>query len=405
MGAFEYTALDAGGRSHKGVLEGDTPRQVRQQLRSKGWTPLAVEEVRRRAVRQERRWLSMRRGLSVSDLALLTRQLATLVGSGMPVEESLRVASQQTDKARLKGILMGVRSRVVEGHSLMRALGDFPEAFPELYRATVAAGEQSGYLDRVLVRLADYAEERQILSQRVTGALIYPVILVVVAIAIVGLLLGYVVPQVLQVFDSIGQELPLLTRLLIAISEFTQAWGLPIFVLLMAGVLAFRWLLRRPAARRAWDGFLLRLPLVAKMARGLNTARFARTFSILAASGVPVLEALRIAAQVMSNLPMREAVLEAADRVREGSSLHVALDKSGYFPPLTVHLIASGEATGKLEEMLDRAAAAEEREMDMLIGTLLKLFEPLMIIIMALIVLFIVMAILLPIFDMNQLVR
>jgi general secretion pathway protein F len=404
MPAFEFTALDASGRQHKGVLEGDSPRQVRQQLRERQWTPLSVQEVAAREAKAARGF-SLRRGVAAGDLALMTRQLATLVRSGLPLEESVRAVSQQTEKARLKSMLLGVRARVMEGHTLAAGLAEFPHVFPELYRATVGAGEQSGHLDVVLERLADYTESRQQLGQKIQLALFYPAMLTLLAISVVVLLLTYVVPQVVQVFENIGQELPLLTRGLIAVSDFMRDYGLALLVLLgiAGGVLA--WLLRKPGPRRQWHRLLLRTPLVARLVRGLNTARFARTFSILLASGVPVLDALRIGAEVIGNMPMREAVEEAARKVREGASIYSALEKSRYFPPLTLHLIASGEASGNLEDMLERAATSQEREIEVLVATLLGLFEPLLIVLMGGLVLIIVLAILLPIFDLNQLVR
>ncbi|MDX5410914.1 MAG: type II secretion system inner membrane protein GspF [Thauera sp.] len=404
MPAFEFTALDVNGREQKGLLEGDSPRLVRQQLRERQWTPLTVQEVAEREAKTARRF-SLRRGVAAGDLALMTRQLATLVRSGTPLEESVRAVSQQTEKARLKSMLLGVRSRVMEGHTLAAGFADYPHVFPELYRATVAAGEQSGHLDVVLERLADYTESRQQLRQKIQLALFYPALLTLLAISVAVLLLTYVVPQVVEVFQNIGQELPWLTRALIALSDFMRANGVLLLVLLGLAGGGFAWLLRKPGPKRAWHRLLLRLPLVARLVRGLNTARFARTFSILLASGVPVLEALRISAEVIDNLVMRDAVEEAARKVREGSSIFSALDKSRCFPPLTLHLIASGEASGRLEDMLERAATSQEREIEVLVATLLGLFEPILIIVMGGLVLVIVLAILLPIFDLNQLVR
>ena len=405
MPAFEFTALDVNGREHKGLLEGDSPRQVRQQLRERQWTPLAIQEVAEREARTTARRFNLRRGVAAGDLALLTRQLSTLVRSGLPLEESVRAVSQQTEKPRLKSMLLGVRSRVMEGHTLAAGMAEYPHIFPELYRATVAAGEQSGHLEVVLERLADYTESRQQLRQKIQLALFYPALLTLLAIGVAVLLLTYVVPQVVEVFQNIGQELPLLTRGLIALSDFLRENGVVILMLIGLAIAGFNWLLRKPGPLRQWHSLLLRLPLVSRLLRGLNTARFARTFSILLASGVPVLEALRIAAEVIGNLPMRDAVQLAASRVREGSSIFAALDKSKCFPPLTLHLIASGETAGNLEDMLERAASSQEREIEVLVATLLGLFEPLLIIVMGGLVLVIVLAILLPIFDLNQLVR
>ncbi|MDT8385343.1 MAG: type II secretion system inner membrane protein GspF [Gammaproteobacteria bacterium] len=403
MGAFEYTALDARGREKTGLLEGDAARQIRQQLREQGLTPLSVEAVQQREARSKR--ALFRRGISSTDLALITRQWATLVRSGMPIDETLSTVSRQTEKSRLKSMMAAVRSRVLEGHTLADALADFPHVFSELFRSTVAAGEQTGHLDVVLERLADYTESRQQLSQKMMLALIYPTLLTLVAIAVVILLLAYVVPQVVQVFDNIGQELPVLTRGLIASSEFLQSYGIAIFIVLLVVAVAFVYALRLYHVRFYFHRLLLVMPLIGRLVKGLETARFARTFSILVASGVPVLDGMRISSQVMNNLPMREAVEAAARRVREGSGIYLALESCGYFPPMTVHLIASGESSGNLEEMLERAAAAQEREMETLISGLMGLFEPLLILSMGGVVLVIVLAILLPIFDLNQLVK
>ncbi|MFO7640861.1 MAG: type II secretion system inner membrane protein GspF [Candidatus Competibacteraceae bacterium] len=405
MPAFQYAALDERGRQRKGVIEADTPRMARQSLRERGLNPLNVEEVAGREQRGDRPWWRGRMRISPTDLALITRQLATLVGSGLPLEEALGAVARQAERTRLSGLLLAVRARVLEGHTLATALGDFPQAFPELYRATVAAGEQSGHLDVVFERLADYTEARQQMRQKVSLALFYPLLLTGVAILIVAGLLTYVVPQVVQVFSSLNQQLPALTRGLIALSDFLQRHGWVVLTGLAIGAVAWVQALRRVGFRRRVHQALLRLPLLARLVRGTNTARFARTFSILMASGVPVLEALRISAQVLSNLPMREAVEQAAARVKEGASLQKAISASGYFPPMTVQLIASGEASGRLENMLERAAAQQERETETLIAALLGIFEPVLILLMGGVVLVIVLAILLPIFDLNQLVR
>ncbi len=404
MGAFEYVALDQGGKQKKGVLEGDTPRQIRQQLREQGFVPINVVEVKRREARRGQSRLMSARGLSATDLALITRQFATLVRSGLPLEEALRAVSQQTEKERVRSMLMGVRSGVVEGRTLASALGDFPHVFPELYRSTVAAGEQSGFLDAVLERLADYTESRQALIQKITMALIYPIFLVLAALGIVIALLAYVVPQVVQVFENIAQDLPVLTKILIGLSAWMREWGMLAGAVLIVGFVIFRYAIKREGPRRRYHKLLLKLPVIKRLIRGLNTARFARTFSILAGSGVPILDALRIGAEVITNLPMREAVVDAATMVREGSSISRALEKSGYFPPMMVHLIASGESSGKLEEMLERASNSQEREVETLIAALMAIFEPMLLLVMGMVVLFIVLAILLPIFNLNALV-
>ncbi len=403
MGAFEYSALDGRGKEKRGVLEGDNARQIRAQLRDQGLSPLAVEEVAQRETR-ERRGFSLQRGISATDLALITRQLATLVRAALPLEEALQTVARQSEQPRLQSMMLAVRSRVMEGHTLADGLGDFPHVFPELYRTTVSAGEQSGHLEVVLERLADYTEKRQQMRQKIMLALFYPVILTVVALLVTGGLLTYVVPQVVQVFDNIGQELPWLTVSLIALSDFLRANGLWLLLLLALLGTGFALLLRREAMQFRWHRFILRLPLIGRLGRGLNTARFARTFSILTASGVPVLEAMRLSAEVMGNLPMRGAVNDASLRVREGSGIAHSLEQSRYFPPMTLHLIASGESSGKLEEMLERAADNQEKELETVIAMVMGMFEPILILVMGGIVLVIVLAILLPIFDLNQLV-
>ena len=407
MGAFEFAALDKSGKEKKGVLEGDSPRSIRQQLREQGLIPLSVDEVAQRESKTgggNSFNFTIRRGISATDLALITRQLSTLVRSGLPLDEATSTVARQSEKPRLKSLMLGVRARVMEGHSLADGLGKFPHVFPELYRATVAAGEQSGHLDTILERLADYTEARQQMAQRVQMAMFYPAILTVMAIAVVAVLLGYVVPQVVEVFEDMGQTLPLMTRILITVSGGFRDYGLYGLVVLVVIVIGVIYVLRKPGPKYKFHNILLRLPLLGRFNRGVNTSRFARTLSILAASGVPVLEALRIASQVVSNLPMREAVKAAAHKVREGAPLARSLEQSGYFPPMTVNLIGSGEVSGNLEEMLERAATNQEREQETQISFLMSMLEPVLIIVMGMIVLFIVLATLLPIFNMNQLI-
>jgi general secretion pathway protein F len=406
MGAFEYVALDTSGKERKGLIEGDTPKHVRQLLRDKQLLPIEILEAAQREQKQNRsRRPFMRRGLSSLDLALLTRQLATLLRSGLPLEETLQAVAEQTEKARVQRIILGVRSKVVEGHPLADGLRDFPQAFPEIYRATVSAGEQSGKLDSVLERLADYTESRQVMGQQVSHALVYPIVLLVLSFAIVSFLLAYVVPQVVAVFESGHQELPLATRILIGASDLVRHYWV-YGVIAIAGVLwgFSRWV-KSPDARLKVDRFLLRLPLAGKLIRGVNTARFSRTFSILTASAVPVLEALRISAEVVNSMPMRNAVEEAALRVREGAPIGKSLAARKLFPPMMIHLISSGESSGELEKMLERAASNQEREMDGLLSTLTNLLGPLMVVFMGAVVMFIVIALLLPIFQLNDLVK
>ena len=403
MGAFEYTAVDNAGKQHKGVLEGDTAKQVRQLLREKKLLPLSVNESAKQESSRQASF-SIGSGLSSTDLSILTRQLATLVQSGMPLEESLAAIGEQSENARMKSIVLGVRARVREGFSLADGLNDFPRAFPDIYRSTVEAGEQSGHLDAVLERLADYTESRQELSQTVRNAMIYPMVLMGFCLLIITLMMTYVVPKVVGVFTNTGQALPTPTAMLIATSDFVQSWGWLVAIALVAAGFGFVRLLKLPEPRRRFDQFVLRLPVVGRIVRGINTARFTRTFSIMTGSGVPILEGLRISGAVITSTPMREAVEEAALRIREGAPIGASLAKSKQFPPLCIHLISSGEASGELESMLGKAAGQQEREMNGLISTLLNILEPAMIIFMGVIVLAIVVALLLPIFEMNKLV-
>ena len=404
MGAFEYTALDPSGKERKGILEGDTPRHIRQLLREQQLLPVTVAEVAQKEAKRQRSFSFIRR-VSAADLALFTRQLATLVRAGLPLEESLLAVSQQTEKPRVQSIVLGVRARVMEGHTLADGFAEFPRVFPEIYRATVAAGEQAGHLDNVLERLADYTEGRDQLRQKVVAAMLYPIVLTVLCFGIVSALLVYVVPQVVSVFESSKAKLPLMTQLLIATSGFLRAYGIYILIGIVLAVVLFRRWLRNPDARRRFHHVQLRLPLVGKLARGFNTARFTRTFSILSASAVPVLEAMRIAGEVVTNLPMRDAVTEAAARVREGAAIGRSLAASRLFPPMTIHLISSGESSGQLESMLERAAISQERELDGLLAAMVGLLGPVLIVCMGLFVMGIVFAMLLPIFEINQLIH
>jgi len=404
MAAYEYTALDTAGREHRGVLDGDSARQVRQLLRDQALLPVAVNEVTDVEPKRVFR-ISLGSGISTTDLALLTRQLSTLVRSGIPLEEALLAVSQQSEKARVQSVVAGVRARVLEGRTLAEGLGAFPKVFPEIYRATVSAGEQSGHLDAVLERMADYTENRQVLQQKIRNAMIYPVLLTVICLGIVGVLLGYVVPEVVRVFEAGQRELPILTRLLIGASDFLRAWWWLLVIVVAAAAWAFRRWLREPASRRRFDLMKLGVPIVGRITRGNNAARFARTFSILTASAVPVLEALRISGEVVTNSPMRQAVQDAAVRVREGAPIARSLAASKLFPPMLVHLIASGETSGELESMLERAADNQERELDGVVNTAVGILGPVMILVMGAFVFMIVIALLLPIFQLNQLVQ
>ncbi|UPQ82958.1 GspF family T2SS innner membrane protein variant XcpS [Pseudomonas knackmussii] len=403
MAAFEYIALDPRGREQKGLIEADSPRQARQLLREKQWSPLEVKQAKSKEDTGGGGF-AFGRGLSARDLALVTRQLATLVQAALPIEEALRAAAAQSTSQKIKSMLLAVRARVMEGHSLAASLREYPSAFPELYRATVAAGEHAGHLGLVLDQLADYTDQRQQSRQKIQLALLYPVILLVASLAIVVLLLGYVVPDVVKVFVNTGQQLPALTTGLIAVSELVQRWGWLMFVGLVAAGFAMRQALRDEKIKRRWHALILRIPLVGRLARATNTARFASTLAILTRSGVPLVDALGIAAAVIANLRIRDKVIEAAQRVREGGSLTRALDATGEFPPMMLHMIASGEKSGELDQMLARTARNQENDLAAQISLLVGLFEPFMLVFMGAVVLVIVLAILLPILSLNQLV-
>ena len=401
MAAYEFKALDARGKQKKGVLEADSARVVRQQLRDRGWAPLEVHPSSEK--QRQSQSLSFGKGLSTADLALVTRQLATLIQSGIPVEQALSAVASQTEKPRIKSMMLAVRAKVLEGYTLAASLGEFPSAFPHLYRSTVAAGEHAGHMDLVLNRLADYTESRQEARQKIQLAAIYPVILTFVAIGIVVFLLTYVVPDIIDVFVRSGQELPPLTRGLLAISNFFVDWGWLLLLILVTGLIGFRMALRQPNFRMRFHRWLLHVPFISRLSRGLNTARYASTVSILTSSGVPLVEAMRIAGEVLSNDYLKHRVREAAQSVSEGGSLKNALEQTGYFPPMMLHMIGSGEASGELDQMLERTAHHQENDLQGKISALVGLFEPLMLLVMGGIVLVIVLAIMLPIMDMSQL--
>ena len=411
MAAYEYTALNSKGREEKGVLEADGMRQVRQILRDRGLTPLGVTPTRQKDDGKGNRFLGgllfagfLGPSLSASDRAMVTRQLATLIAAGLPVEEALLAVSKQSEKESVKSMLITVRAKVMEGFSLANSLAEFPRAFPPLHRATVAAGESAGHLDLVLLRLADFTEARQESTARIKQALVYPAILFVLTVAILAGLLGYVVPDIVEVFADSGQNLPGLTKFIIVLSDLVVDYGLVFLLLVLALALAIRRTLKIPHVRLRVDQYLLGMPLLGKLSRGTNTAQFASTLSILSSSGVPLVDAMKIAGEVLSNARLQQNVGEATVKVSEGSSLSGALEQSGYFPPMMLHMIASGESSGELDDMLLRVARHQQQEAELLMSILLSLFGPLMLVVMGGAVFTIVMAILLPIINLNQLV-
>jgi general secretion pathway protein F len=412
--AFRYAAADDSGKEQSGVIEADSARLARQILRGRGLVPLTVEPVvadSQKAALQ----LSLGRRLSQTELAVVTRQLASLLGAQLPVADALTVMVEQSEKQQIRELMAAIRTDVLGGSSLSSALARHPRQFPSIYRALIAAGEESGKLGSVLGSLADYVEERSKLQQKITLAFVYPVIVTLVALAVVIGLLTYVVPQVVQVFANTKQALPWLTRALIALSDFVRAYGWIVAVLVVIAAFVVRRLLKVETIKLSWHKRMLRMPVVGVLSRTLNTARFASTLAILAGSGVPMLRALQAAGETVSNLAMRARVLDATQRVREGFSLARALRAGGdedkqpgatrLFPPVLIHLIASGEATGKLPEMLGRAADIHAREAERRAMFFTSLLEPILILAMGVVVMLIVLAVLLPIIEINQLAR
>ena len=401
MEAFQYQALDAAGRTVSGVVQADTARQARVQLRAQGLLPSAIGPVHAR----ERARQGWARGISAAELSLVTRQMATLLASGLTMEQSLNALIEAATEPVTREVLTGVKTEVTAGLSLAGALGAYEKSFPDFYRALVHGGEDSGALPTVLQHLADYLDARQALKQKTGLALLYPVLVTIVALAIVTGLLVYVVPQVVQVFQQSRQSLPLLTRALIALSDFLRgAWPYLVAMIIGTGAAA-RMALRRDKARRRWHALLLRMPWLGSLIRGVNTSRFASTLAILVGGGVPLLSALASGARVMTNMVLRDAVEHAIERVREGTSLARALGETRAFPPLLIHLVASGEVSGKLEQMLGRAAHLETQALERRLAVFLTRLEPVMILVMGGVVLMIVLAILLPIIEINQLVH
>lgn len=405
MAAYSYTALDRVGKKQKGVLQGDSAKSVRVQLRSQGLVPLEIEAVTQASTQKSKSFSFLRRKISVAELALITRQIATMLAAAIPLEEALLSVAEQNDKSRIKNIIMAVRAKVLEGHSFAAGLGEFPHVFDKLYRATVAAGEKTGHLDKVLDRLADFAERRHAIRQKIQQALIYPSIIVMSSLAIVSFLLTYVVPKMVTVFQQSGQLLPTATQILLAISHFIQIFGWYLVIALVVGIIVWNRMLKRPLFKAWVDAWMLKLPLVGKLIRLVNTARFAHTFAILNTAGVEVIEAMRVSTDLVANHPIHESLIVATRQVREGVAISRALKETRYFPPMSIYLIASGENSGQLDAMLERTAKNQETQVEQSINIMLTLFEPLMILVMGSIVLFIVLAILLPIFNMDQFVH
>lgn len=406
MPAFRYEAVDAVGATRKGVLNADSPRAARAELRLQGLVPLAVDLI---AAQVDAAGVTKRRGfgerLSTTELALFTRQLASLLEAGLPLEQAFSALLEQAERPYLRDLIASIRSEVIGGAAFSDVLARHPRDFAEIYRALVASGEQIGHLSRVLSRLADYIERRNALVQKVKLAFTYPAIVTVVAFSIVIFLLTYVVPQIVSVFANTKQKLPMLTVIMLALSDFVRHYGLVVGVALIGAWVAWRRALQQPALKRRWHTWLLTAPLYGKFERSLNTARFASTLAITTGSGVPILRALDTSRDTLTNVAMQELVADASGAVREGVSLARALSAQKHFPPMLIHMIRAGEITGELPAMLERAASAQEQDLERRTLTIAGLLEPALILAMGVVVLLIVLAVLMPIIEINQLVR
>jgi general secretion pathway protein F len=404
--AFRYEAVDAVGATKKGVVSADSARAARSDLRNQGLVPITVDaiaaqideagQVRSRAFGDH---------LSTTELALFTRQLASLLEASLPLEQAFSALLEQAERTYVRDLIASIRSEVMGGASLSDALSQHPRDFADIYRALVTSGEQIGQLSRVLSRLADYIERRNVLVQKVKLAFTYPAIVTVVAFAIVIFLLTYVVPQIVSVFANTKQKLPFLTVMMLAISDFVRSYGWIVLLAAIGLFFAWRTALKDSAVKLRWHTWLLTAPLYGKFERSLNTARFASTLAITTGSGVPILRALQTSRDTLSNVAMRQQVEEAANSVREGVGLARALSAHKHFPPMLIHMIRAGEVTGELPAMLDRAANAQEQDLERRAMTIAGLLEPALILAMGVVVLLIVLAVLMPIIEINQLVR
>ncbi len=405
MPAFAYRAADRLGATKRGVIEASSAPAARAMLREQALLPISVEPAGEKGATLGTIQLPrLRRGVSARQLATLTRQIATLVGSEIPVEEALRLVAQQSEARAVSSLLLDVRGSILDGRSFAASLANHPKAFPEFYRASVAAGESSGRLSHVLNHLAHFVETRHANAQKLQLALLYPALLAAVSIGIMVLLMIYVVPDIVRVFVSRGADLPFLTRALIALSSFLQDWGLALLLAILGGGFLFgRWV-KVPANRLKMDRMFAERRPFKRLSRQVNAARFAGSLATLVESSVPLVEALHAAAAVTPNLHVRARALTVAARVREGLSLRAAMTEAAVFPSMLTAIVASGESSGKLAPALGRASDELERELDALVATLVALVEPMVLLMMGGLVLMMVLAILLPIINLNNLV-
>lgn len=406
MAAYEYQALNHKGKTVKGITSGDHVKQVRSELRAQGLVPLEVKAVAEsHANKSDKRGLKTRRlKIKRNELSILTRQMATLLESGMTVEETLGALIKQSEGHRIKSVISDVRSLVTEGYSLSDAIALYPQSFPEIYQASISAGEQSGTLGRVLDRLADYLEDSHQMQQKISQAVVYPIFLFIVCSLILVALITMVVPKVVTVYQDTGQELPWLTVLVIAISDFLVAYGLWLAVGIIALVLGLRYLFQREGPKFWLHSLYLKVFGLKKMVQNIDSARMSRTLSIMVGSGVPILASMRASEAVMNNVVLQKDLNQATEEVAQGISIGRALERGGRFPPLLVHMVASGENSGRLDHMLDKAASATEIEMQTRISMMVSLLGPLMILLMGMMVFIIVLAILIPIFNIQQMI-
>ncbi|EQB8280677.1 type II secretion system inner membrane protein GspF [Enterobacter hormaechei] len=401
MAFYAWTATDAAGKTQRGTLQAEGQKQVRQWLREQKLMPVSITETRETAAGGK-----AKTGVKLSTpvLSMFTRQLSTLVNAALPLESALKAISKQTEDKKLAAMVVEIREKVVEGHTLFDAFSQFPRTFDKLYCTLVMAGEKTGHLGDVLEKLAEYNEQRQKMKSKLTQAMVYPITLTVVAIAVISILLVAVVPQVIEQFTHMKQQLPITTRTLIAVSDFLQAWGIYIVGILEGGFIGFKTWLRNAKNRFRWHSWLVNGSPIKKLVCAINSARYIRTLSILQASSVPLLEGMYIAMDGIENRYARQVLEQAADTVRQGASLYAALEQAKLFPPTMLYMIASGEESGELGNLMDRAAENQESALQHRITLTLSVFEPALVVSMATIVLFIVLSILQPLLQLNNMV-
>lgn len=404
MELFEYKALDAKGQQKKGTLQGDSAKGVRSALRAQGLIPVSVQVLKGQQDQSATKSTISDTRIKLGDLAIITRELGALLKAGLEVEQSLASVALSCENKKLKTLLEAVHVRIMEGFALYQGLNQFPKAFPHVYRASVQAGEEAGYLGEVLSHLATYLENQQKMRQKVLQIMIYPSVLTVVALGIIMFLLIFVAPKILVIYQDTDTQLPWMTLVLIQISDFLGAWWWALLAAIVITGVTFKALLKRAEFRYKVDKLLIRLPILGKLIRLIQTGRFLRTLSLLTRANVPILQAMKVSAELVAIMPIKNTLAQAKDHVKDGASIHKALKQTGYFSSTSLQFVASGEATGDLQEMLMHAAENQERHVQFAMDTFLSLFEPLLILLMGVFVLFIVLAMLLPMFQLSTMV-